>query len=199
MHRFIDSMSNMGNMRDRDERARQWKSQRAFTLLELILSVALTGMLAVAAFTLTNGAVQMGAEVGEDQQRNLEIQRCMEVFRSHLESLPGSARFELLAQDAGQGIGADTDSLSELRIYDVPEAFRVGGGLGGVGWLHSDAVSIISEEVDVAVDVEIEEGREDQNIMLSLRYDTFGEREDEVKSRYLTLMGGAHCRGMAFL
>lgn len=143
------------------------QSCRAFTLLELILSVALTGILAVAAFTLTNGAIQMGVEVSDDQRRTLEIQRCLEVFRSHIEALPGNARFELLAGDSGTG------SLSELRFYDVPEAFQVGGTL-----LRSDAVSIISEEAG------------DEGISLTLRYDTFGEREDSVESRYLPLMSG---------
>lgn len=152
MHRSIDNYS---------------QAVRAFTLLEMILSVALTGILALSAFTLTNGAIQMGAELGEDQRRSLEVQRCLEVFRSHIESLPGNARFELLAEDTG------IDSLSELRLYDVPEAFQVGGGLH-----RSDAVSIISEEL------------QDEELALSLRYDTFGETEDSVESRYLPLMAG---------
>ncbi len=145
----------------------------AFTLLEMILSVALTGILAVAAFTLTNGAIQMGAEVGDDQKRVLQIRRCLEVFRSQMESLPGNARFELLGEDAGTG------SLSELRIYDVPELFQVGGASS-----RSDVVSIISENL---------EGRdrnEQRGIELSLRYDVFGESESEVESRYLPLMVG---------
>ncbi len=141
--------------------------RQAFTLLEMILVMVLTGLLAVSAFALTNAAIEMSAEVGKDQQRTLEIQRCLEVFRRHLESLPGNARFELLSEDTG------TDSLSELRLYDVPEAFQVGGGIA-----RSDAVSIISEEM------------EDESIGLSLRYDTFGEREDDVVSRYLSLMEG---------
>ncbi|NOX99663.1 MAG: hypothetical protein GXP30_08050, partial [Verrucomicrobia bacterium] len=121
----------------------------------------------VSAFALTNSAIEMSAELGKDQKRTLEIQRCLEVFRNHLESLPGNARFELLSEDTG------TDSLSELRLYDVPEAFQVGGIIA-----RSDAVSIISEEVG------------DESIRLSLRYDTFGEREDDVVSRYLPLMEG---------
>lgn len=131
------------------------------------MAMVLTGVLALSAFALTNGAIQLGAEVGVDQQRTLEIQRCLDVFRSHIEALPGNARFELLSEDTG------TDSLSELRLYDVPEAFQVGGIL-----VRSDAVSIISEEA------------ENESISLTLRFDTFGEREDDVVSRYLPLMDG---------
>ncbi len=157
MHRSIDRLT-----------AKQWRDCRGFTLLEMILSVLLTGILATAAFSLTNGAIQMGAEVSEDQRRTLEIQRCLEIFRDNFESLPGSARLELLAEDTG------TESLSELRLYDVPEAFRPGGIL-----LRSDAVSIIAEETE-----------DEESTELLLRYDTFGEGEDDVESRYLPLMGG---------
>lgn len=139
----------------------------AFTLLEMILSVALTGLLALSAFALTNGAIQMGAEVSDDQRRTLEVQRCLEVFRSHIESLPGNTRFELLAEGSGAG------RLLELRIYGAPEAFQVGGILA-----RSDAVSIISEEI------------ENEGVSLSLRYDTFVDRDESVDSRHLTLLSG---------
>lgn len=143
------------------------QTEQAFTLLEMILSVALTGVLAVAAFTLTNGAVQMGAELGKDQKRALEVQRCIEVFRMQMESLSGSTRFELLTGNTS------LESEAELRLYNAPMAFQVGATLR-----RSDIVNIVSEEL---------EGGE---VGLGLRFDTLGESNEVEQSRYLPLMDG---------
>jgi len=74
--------------------------RRAFTLLELILTLGILTVLAAGVFSLASATLQMTEETADFEERELTKDHFIELCRENFEQLPGSSRLRL---DPGEG------------------------------------------------------------------------------------------------
>ena len=88
-----------------------------FTLIEVLLALALLGMLTTGIFAVQRGAMQVSNEVTTRQLQTLRMHSFCELLRRNYEQLPGNARV-ILTPTGGANSG-----LSEVAFVDYPLAF----------------------------------------------------------------------------
>lgn len=96
---------------------RSFARRRGFTLIEVLLALALMGMLTAGIFAVQRGAMQVSAEVTTSQEQTLKMHSFCELLRRNLEQLPGNARLVLTP------MGGLNSGFSELAFVDYPLAF----------------------------------------------------------------------------
>lgn len=85
--------------------------RRAFTLLELILTLGILTVLATGVFSLASAALQMTEETVDFEERELTKDHFIELCRENFEQLPGSSRLRLDPGEGGaQGVVSFMDS-----------------------------------------------------------------------------------------
>ncbi len=97
------------------------RHDRAFTLLEMMLSVAVFVILVTSAFSLVGATSQLMTEVSEVQNEAAARMRFIETCRVALESMSGNSSLEFHYFDRG---GGRFDTY--LTLVDAPEAFDFG-------------------------------------------------------------------------
>lgn len=98
--------------------------QRAgFTLIEVVLALAITGMLLGGIFAVARSATSMAEEVASSQERAMVGQSFTGLLRRTFEQVPGNAKVEL--KITGQGAG--TSVYSDIVFRDYPMAFAWAG------------------------------------------------------------------------
>ncbi|MCB1235634.1 MAG: prepilin-type N-terminal cleavage/methylation domain-containing protein [Verrucomicrobiae bacterium] len=93
---------------------------RGFTLLELSVSIAVLGILAIGIFSVSSGSLRLIDEVRDFQDREARKRRFVELCRQNFENLPSGARVEFDYKDRG----GHYDTFLSLR--DAPAAFGFG-------------------------------------------------------------------------
>jgi len=94
---------------------------RCFTLLEVMLSVAVFILLITTAFALVGATTELMAEVSEVQNESAVRLRFVETCRSAFESMTSESTIEFFPIDRG---GGKFDHY--LSLVDAPEAFDFG-------------------------------------------------------------------------
>ncbi|MDF1814845.1 MAG: prepilin-type N-terminal cleavage/methylation domain-containing protein [Verrucomicrobiales bacterium] len=92
-----------------------------FSLLEMIMVLALVGLLASAIFGITIGTFQLSSEIREAQSRSEAKDRLIEILESNLLSLPAGAQIELTTTQT------DGSYTNLLALGKCPLAFQRSG------------------------------------------------------------------------
>lgn len=96
-------------------------SRKAFTLLEMMLSVAVFVLLVTSAFSLVGATSELMTEVSEVQNEAAQRMRFIEVCRAAFESMTGNSSLEFHYFDRS---GGRFDTY--LALVDAPDAFDFG-------------------------------------------------------------------------
>lgn len=99
------------------------KAGAGFTLIEMVLAVAITGMLLAGVFSVAQSATSMADEVSSSQERAMLGQSFTGLLRRTFEQVPGNAQVELVITDKGSGGAAHSD----IVFTDYPLAFAWAG------------------------------------------------------------------------
>lgn len=91
--------------------------RRGFTLIEVVLAIALIALLVGGVYAVARGAFEVGNEVVYNQQRSMLVHSFLELARTNFEKMPGNAQIELSTDAMGN------EFLSELIITGYPLAF----------------------------------------------------------------------------
>ncbi len=91
-----------------------------FTLLELVIAIALIGILIGMVMKTSNAALMVGNTVVQTQNEEMLHQAFIDLLDRRLTSLPGNTRFDVKVQDNG------TQYLSTLTLQKVPLGFTWG-------------------------------------------------------------------------
>ncbi len=97
------------------------RHDHAFTLLEMMLSVAVFVLLVTSAFTLVGATTELMTEVSEVQNEAAQRMRLVETCRVAFESMSGNSALEFYYFDRG---GGRFDTY--LTLVNAPEAFDFG-------------------------------------------------------------------------
>ena len=90
---------------------------RGFTLIEVLLGLALFGILTGGIFSVQRGAMEVSKEVTERQGKTMRMHSFCELLRRNFEALPGNAKVVLLP------VGGPQSGLSDVAFTDFPLAF----------------------------------------------------------------------------
>ena len=96
-----------------------------FTLIEILLGLALIGMLAGGVFAVQRGAMQVSAEVVKSETQTLKVHSFCELLRRNFEQMPGNSKVNL------QFYGGSGSDMSEVAFTDYPLAFTWPGVSAG--------------------------------------------------------------------
>lgn len=92
-------------------------SRGGFTLIEVLLGLALFGILTGGIFSVQRGAMEVSQEVTERQGKTMRMHSFCELLRRNFEALPGNAKVVLLP------VGGPQSGLSDVAFTDFPLAF----------------------------------------------------------------------------
>ena len=93
------------------------RSRQGFTLIEVLLGLALFGILVGGIFSVQRGAMEVSREVTERQGKTMRMHSFCELLRRNFESLPGNAKVFLLPT------GGASSGLSDVAFTNFPLAF----------------------------------------------------------------------------
>ncbi len=102
-------------------RTRHRNRRSGFTLLELVLSMLLLGLIVGMVFGTARTSLQLGVTVVESQNEEMLHQSFVDFLAGRFASMPGNAQFDLKVEDSG------SHYLSELTLQNVPMGFTWGG------------------------------------------------------------------------
>jgi prepilin-type N-terminal cleavage/methylation domain-containing protein len=94
---------------------------RGFTLLELVLAMALMVILVGMIFGTAHTSLSLGNTIVKTQNEEMLHQAFFELLNRRFTSLPGNTRFDLKVSDSG------TPYISDITLQNVPLSFTWGG------------------------------------------------------------------------
>lgn len=94
-----------------------------FTLIEVVLALAITGMLLAGVFAVAQSATSMADEVSSSQERAMVGQSFTGLLRRTFEQVPGNAKVELKLNGSAAGGAVQSD----IVFRDYPLAFSWAG------------------------------------------------------------------------
>ena len=149
------------------------RQKRGFTLLEVMLSIAVFVLLITAAFTLVGATTELMAEVSEVQTEAAVRMRFVESCRTAFESMTSESDIEFYPIDRG---GGKWDTY--LSIVNAPEAFDFGMNL------HDEI-----ERVVIASEVKFNRIRSGVYYMTAADYETARQTDfGTIDSDYIELV-----------
>jgi len=95
------------------------RSSKGFSLIEVLLGLALFGILTGGIFAVQRGAMEVSKEVTERQAKTMRTHSFCELLRRNFESLPGNAKVVLLPT------GGANSGLSDVAFTEFPLAFTL--------------------------------------------------------------------------
>jgi prepilin-type N-terminal cleavage/methylation domain-containing protein len=101
--------------------ARQSRSVRAFTLMEVVIALTILGMITGTLFAIIQGSVKGAAQIEQIQRENDAINRFLDLCRKTFTTLPSTATLELTLLDPNSPA-----SGQELTISGSPNCFGFG-------------------------------------------------------------------------
>ncbi len=99
--------------------------RRAFTIIEVVLAIALIGLLMTGIFSVQKGAMDVSREVLTREAKTLRVHAFCELLRKTYEQMPGNSKVSL------QFIGGIKSDLMEVAFTDYPLAFSWPGVVAG--------------------------------------------------------------------
>lgn len=100
-------------------------SARGFTLVEVLIGLALFSILVGGIFTVQKGALEVSKEVVDSETRTLRMHSFCELLRRNFEQMPGNAQVNL------QFYGGSGSDMTEVAFTDYPLAFTWPGVTAG--------------------------------------------------------------------
>ena len=94
--------------------------RKGFTLLELVIAIALLGMLVGMVMSTANTSLRLGNDVVKSQNEEMLHQAFIDLLDNRFTSLPGNTRFDVKVTDSGQ------QYLSTITLQNVPLGFTWG-------------------------------------------------------------------------
>lgn len=101
------------------------RSRRGFTLIEIMLGLALLSILVGGIFAVQRGAITVSSSVVERETQTLKVHAFCELLRRNFEQMPGNAKVNL------QFFGGTGSDLTEVAFTDFPLAFTWPGVTAG--------------------------------------------------------------------
>lgn len=95
--------------------------KQGFTLLELVIAIALLGMLVGMVMSTANSSLKLGNDIVKSQNEEMLHQAFIELLEHRFTTLPGNARFDVKVEDSGK------QYLSTITLQKVPLGFTWGG------------------------------------------------------------------------
>ncbi len=92
--------------------------KRAFTLLEVLLSLAILTLLSVGVFAVARGSMRLGTKIVRAQAAATRVERFLDLLAREFENLPPNAKIRLEVEESARSY------VSRLVIEDAPTAFR---------------------------------------------------------------------------
>lgn len=96
--------------------------KKGFTLLELVIAIALLGMLVGMVMSTANSSLLLGNNVVKTQNEEMLHQAFIDLLGNRFGTLPGNTRFDVKVEDGGK------QYISTLTLQNVPLGFTWGGG-----------------------------------------------------------------------
>lgn len=93
--------------------------------MEILLGLALIGMLAGGVFAVQRGALEVSTEVVKSETQTLKVHSFCELLRRNFEQMPGNAKVNL------QFYGGSGSDMTEVAFTDYPLAFTWPGVTAG--------------------------------------------------------------------
>lgn len=137
--------------------------KHGFTLLEVVLAMALIALLVGGIYGVARGAVQISSKVVRNQQRSMTVHSFLELCRRNFETMPGNAKIELISE------GSVGQFLTELVITDYPLAFTWTGVPAGSAEVIMKTEKETSGSIRVVLQYLNEEEAEDRENALGSR------------------------------
>ncbi|MEZ5325544.1 MAG: type II secretion system protein [Verrucomicrobiales bacterium] len=140
-------------MRFSDKQLSGQRINKGFTLVEVVLGLALMALLVGGVFAVARGSLKVAAEVTENQQYSMKIHSYLELLRRTFEGTPGNGQVLLRPLDS-------RGSESEIAFIEYPMAFAWSGIPAGAraivlrtanspnGWLESRIFYLDEEQAD---------------------------------------------------
>lgn len=94
---------------------------RAFTLLELVIAMAVLAVVVGMVFGTARTSLQLGNTIVQTQNEEMLHQAFFELLEKRFSSLPGNTRFDLTVTDSS------SHYLTDLTLQNVPLSFTWGG------------------------------------------------------------------------
>lgn len=125
-----------------------------FTLLEVMLALALMVILMGGIYAIADGSIQLATEVSQSQNREMLVHSFIQLAKRNIENLPGNGGMTLLAEEEGRFY------VTEVAFIESPLAFSfaaVPAGFNRVflkskgdprGWLNVYLLYLNIEEED---------------------------------------------------
>jgi prepilin-type N-terminal cleavage/methylation domain-containing protein len=95
--------------------------QSGFTLLELVLAMALMALIVGMVFATARSSLALGGTIVKSQNEEMLHQAFFELLSQRFSALPGNTRLDL------QVTGSGAHELSDLTLQNVPLSFTWGG------------------------------------------------------------------------
>ncbi len=92
-----------------------------FTLLELVLAMALMALIVGMVFATARSSLALGNTIVQSQNEEMLHQAFFELLSQRFSALPGNTRLELKVEDSG------SHYISDLTLQNVPLCFTWGG------------------------------------------------------------------------
>jgi type II secretion system protein J len=99
------------------------REKSGFTLVEVVLAVAIMGLMLAGVYAVAKASVVMSEEISTSQESAMKTQSLIDLLRRTFEQTPGNTQIELKLTEPGN-IGT---SLSDLALKDYPLAFSWAG------------------------------------------------------------------------
>lgn len=110
-------LSQLSTLNSQPNLPRRRPRPHAFSLIEVLLGLALFGILTGGIFAVQRGAMDMSTGIMERQGKTMRMHSFCELLRRNFESLPGNAKVVLLPT------GGTASGLSDVAFTDFPLAF----------------------------------------------------------------------------
>jgi prepilin-type N-terminal cleavage/methylation domain-containing protein len=95
--------------------------KKGFTLLELVIAIALLGMLVGMVMSTANSSLKLGNDIVKSQNEEMLHQAFIELLEHRFTTMPGNTRFDVKVEDSGK------QYLSTITLQKVPLGFTWGG------------------------------------------------------------------------
>lgn len=103
------------------------RESAAFTLIEIIIAVAILGMLMAGVYSVAKGAMNLSTATLESQEESMQTQSFVDLLRRTFEQMPGNAQIELKLD----GSRATPTTRADVVFKEYPLAFTWTGVSAG--------------------------------------------------------------------
>lgn len=137
---------------------RQSQPPKGFTLLELVLALAIAGMVIFSIFMVARGSIQSTTTMIDAQNEEISHDAFFSMMAAHFEGLPGNAVMDLRATNSSEPY------TSEMTFQNTPVSFNWGGVPIAAEAMRIITVPTINKGVDIVIqyfDVQILDDEEE--------------------------------------